>query len=66
MNNNYVFLREIGFMKCASEHCVCVRRSSNNELIVICLCVDDFLIIESCEKEIEDFKPNIMKEFEMT
>ena len=37
------FLREKKFVKCTTEHGVYVRRS-NNELLIICLYVDDLLI----------------------
>lgn len=47
-------LRETRFMKCVIEHGVYVKRSNNNELIILCLYVDDLLITCSCKKEIED------------
>lgn len=52
-------------MKCAPQHGAYVRRSGNNELIIIYLYVDYLIISSSCEKEIEDFKLDLMKEFEM-
>lgn len=60
------FLSDIGFLKCTTEHGVYVRRSSSDNLIILCLYVDDLLITGSCEKEISDFKGELMKEFEMT
>lgn len=53
------------FMKCAPEHGDYVRMSRNNELIILCLYIDYLIISSSCEKEIEDFKLDLMKEFEM-
>ena len=51
----YGFLREKEFVKCKSEHGVYVRRNKS-ELLILCLYVDDLLIIGSCKKGIEDFK----------
>lgn len=52
-------------MKCATEHGVYVRRSNKNELIIICLYVEDLLITGSCKKEIEDFKLDLKMEFKI-
>jgi hypothetical protein len=60
------FLGEIKFVKCTTEHGVYVRRSSSNNLIILCLYVDDLLITGGNEKEISDFKLELMREFEMT
>ena len=59
------FIREKEFVKCKNEHGVCVRRSKS-ELLILCLYVDDLLITGSCKKEIEDFKGDLNKEFEMS
>ncbi|GAU36961.1 hypothetical protein TSUD_57390 [Trifolium subterraneum] len=60
------FLCDIKFVKCTTEHGVYVRRSSSNNLIILCLYVDDLLITGGNEKEISDFKLELMREFEMT
>ncbi|GAU26641.1 hypothetical protein TSUD_102510 [Trifolium subterraneum] len=60
------FLGDIKFLKCTTEHGVYVRRSSSNNLIILCLYVDDLLITGGNEKEISDFKLELMREFEMT
>ena len=52
-------------MKCITEHRVYVRRS-NSKFLILCLYVDDLLITCSCKKEIEDFKGDLSKEFEMS
>lgn len=52
-------------MKCKTEHCVYVRRSNKNELIILCLYVDVLLITSSYKKETEDFKLNLVEEFQM-
>jgi hypothetical protein len=48
------FLSDMGFLKCTTEHGVYVKRSSSNDLIILCLYVDDLLITGSNEKEIGD------------
>ena len=59
------FLREKEFVKCTTEHGVYVRRSKS-KLLILCLYVDDLLITGSCKSEIEDFKVDLSKEFEMS
>ena len=59
------FLREKEFVKCKTEHGVYVR-INKSELLILCLYVDDLLITGSCKKEIEDFKSDLNKEFEMS
>lgn len=39
------FLREMGFVKCTFDHGVYVGRRNTNKLIILCLFVDDLLII---------------------
>ncbi|CAJ2632822.1 unnamed protein product [Trifolium pratense] len=60
------YLSDIGFIKCTTEHGVYVRRSSSDNLVILCLYVDDLLITGSSESEISKFKCELMKEFEMT
>lgn len=40
-------------------------REIKSELLILCFHVDDLLIIGSCKKEIEYFKHDLSKEFEM-
>jgi hypothetical protein len=60
------FLSAMGFLKCTTEHGVYVKKSSSDNLIILCLYVDDLLITGSDENEISDFKVELMREFEMT
>ena len=41
-------------------------KRSKRELLILCLHVDDMLITGSYKKEIEDFKHDLSKEFEMS
>ncbi|KAK2355926.1 putative mitochondrial protein [Trifolium repens] len=59
------FLIQIGFKKCAAEFGVYVQ-SSKEELVIICLYVDDLLITGSQKSEIEKLKFKLKAEFEMT
>ena len=59
------FLKEKDFVKYTTEHGVYVRRSKS-ELLILCLYVDNLLITGSCKSEIEDFKDDLGKEFEMS
>ena len=59
------FLREKEFVKCTTEYGVYVRRRKS-KLLILCLYVGDLLITGSCQSEIEDFKGDLSKEFEMS
>lgn len=59
------FLRAKEFVKCTTEYEVYARRSKR-EFIIFYLYVYDLLITDSCKKEIEDFKGDLSKEFEMS
>ena len=61
-----VFLINIGFKKCVSEHGVYVKSDKSKGVIILCLYVDDLLITGSCEKYISKFKEELMGEFEMS
>lgn len=45
------FLKEARFTNCAFIQGMYFRRSRNNEMIIICLYVDNMLITGNCEKE---------------
>lgn len=51
-------------MKCTIEHEVYVR-ICGNELIILCLYVDDLLITSSSKKEIKDFEGELRREFKI-
>ncbi|GAU44417.1 hypothetical protein TSUD_100640 [Trifolium subterraneum] len=60
------FLIKLDFIKCTSEHGVYVKGSNNEDLILLCLYVDDLLITGSNKNILQKFKTDIMREFEMS
>lgn len=48
------------------EYNVYVQHTSEGNMILVCLYVDDILLTGSCEYEIVKFKKELMNEFEMT
>ena len=48
------------------EYDVYVQHTSEGNMILVCLYVDDILLTGSCEHEITKFKKELMNEFEMT
>ncbi|XP_050902611.1 uncharacterized mitochondrial protein AtMg00810-like [Lathyrus oleraceus] len=55
-----------GFRKCEIEYVVYVQHTSDNNMILMCLYVDDILQIGSCSDQISKFKKALMDEFEIT
>ena len=49
-----------------SEHGVYVKTNTNEEIAILCLYMDGFLITSNNEKSISKFKSELMKEFEMS
>jgi hypothetical protein len=60
------FLVQQEFVKCKSEYGVYVKKGERGNQILICLYVDDLIVTSSKLIEIESFKAQMMKEFEMT
>lgn len=60
------FFKLQGFRKCEMEYGVYVQNTSQGNMIVVCLYVDDILLTGSCSNEIVKFKKVLMNEFEMT
>lgn len=48
------------------EHGLYVKADSNGAKMIVCLYVDDLLITGSSQTEINNFKEQMEKEFEMT
>ncbi|XP_058726096.1 uncharacterized mitochondrial protein AtMg00810-like [Vicia villosa] len=60
------FFKLQGFRKCEMEYGVYVQYTSKGNMILVCLYVDDIVLIGSCSDEIVKFKKVLMNEFEMT
>ncbi|XP_019434718.1 PREDICTED: uncharacterized protein LOC109341296 [Lupinus angustifolius] len=60
------FLKQIGFLKCTSEHGVYVKCKNKAESLIVCLYVDDLLITCSNSDQIATFKQQMKSGFEMT
>ena len=60
------FLVKQGFHKCEKEYGVYVKKSDKDDLIIMCLYVDDLLITGSNQIHIERFKRSLKFEFKMT
>ena len=60
------FFKKHGFQKCELEYGVYVQHTSEGNMILVCLYVDDILLTGSSEQEIAKFKKVLMNEFEMT
>ena len=57
--------KEQGFQKCEMEYGVYVQHTSEGNMILVCLYVDDILLTGSSEQEITEFKKVLMNAFEM-
>lgn len=60
------FLNEIGFDKCVSEHGVYMKKDTNKGIVIICLYIYNLLITSINEGYINEFKGDLLNEFEMT
>jgi hypothetical protein len=60
------FFKLQGFIKCEMEYGVYVQHTSDSNMILVCLYVDDIMLSRSCSYEITKFKKVLMNEFEMT
>ena len=54
------FFKRQGFEKCEMEYGVYVQHTSEGNMILVCLYVDDILLAESSEQEIAEFKKVLM------
>lgn len=60
------FLSQQGFFKYSVEFGVYVKLQNTDDLIMVCLYVDDLLVTGSDKVEIEKFNWRMKSEFEMT
>lgn len=59
------FLVQQKYTKCTIEHGIYIR-NRRNDVLIICLYVDDLLITGSNIEDMVEFKKRIMQEFDMT
>ena len=59
------FMVEHGYDKIASDHCVFVKKFSDEEFIILLLYVEDMLIVGRDTGKIEKLKKELSKSFEM-
>ena len=60
-----VFMLEMGFKKCESDHCVYIKRN-DHEMIFVVLYVDDLILASSNDELLESTKHALSERFEMT
>lgn len=59
------FPNSLGFQKCSVEHEVYVQVVNEHELLILCLYVDDLVIIGSSPNAMELVKRRMKSEFKM-
>ncbi|WVY95960.1 hypothetical protein V8G54_028111 [Vigna mungo] len=60
------FFDSKGFDRCLVEHSLYVKTTKANNVLIVCLYVDDLLLTGSNLKELEEFKQLMQTEFDMT
>ncbi|WVY99308.1 hypothetical protein V8G54_025378 [Vigna mungo] len=60
------FFNNKGFDRCTAEHSLYVKKHDSDNVLIVCLYVDDLLVTSSNVEEIEKFKLFMKTEFEMT
>lgn len=58
-------MKNHGFTKTISDHCVFVKKFSGNDFIIHLLYVDDILIVNQYASKIDNLKKYISKSFTM-
>ncbi|WVZ04379.1 hypothetical protein V8G54_025185 [Vigna mungo] len=60
------FFDSKGFDRCSVKHSLYVKTNKDNNVLIVCLYVDDLLLTGSSLKELEEFKQLMQTEFDMT
>jgi len=59
------FMAEQGYSRCNSDHCVYFKRLDNDSYIILCLYVDDMLVVGSNIDHIRELKHQLAQSFDM-
>uniref|UniRef100_A0AAV1U9J1 Reverse transcriptase Ty1/copia-type domain-containing protein n=1 Tax=Peronospora matthiolae TaxID=2874970 RepID=A0AAV1U9J1_9STRA len=59
------FMIKIGFKKCESDCCICIKRGEQR-MIFVALCIDDLIIASNSNKILREAKSALSERFEMT
>ena len=59
------FFQQFRFNKYSCKHGVYVKNTINNDILVVCLYVDEFLVTKSNEEIIKGFKDRMKGDFEI-
>lgn len=62
---NSYFLQN-GFERSKNEPTLYLKTKGKNDLLIVCLCVDDMIYMDYSSSLIDEFKFNMKKEFEMS
>jgi len=60
------FMQKKGFMKCTVEFGLYVKETKHQNLLIVCLYVDDLIVTGDMQSEIKQFKAKMKISFEMT
>lgn len=60
------YFRQNGFTRSENEPTLYVKKQGRDDVIIVCLYVDDIIYMSSSDSLVADFKSNMMKKFEMS
>lgn len=61
----YKYILKVSFTKCLYEHALYIKTINNNNLLLICLYVNDLIFTGNNPKIFKDFKLSIVNEFKL-
>lgn len=61
----YKYILKVSFTKCPYEHALYIKTINNNNLLLICLYVNDLIFTGNNPKIFKDFKLSIVNEFKL-
>ena len=60
------YFQGCGFVKCPYDHSVYIKKNADDEILIACHYVDDFLFIRNNQEMFHECKQAMFKELEMT